>query len=249
MFPWEELKRCLPANLKISPVAVVPQVGEWGRIILDLLFPVYQEINEVVTIMQENVNESTVLKALSEVVKEIGKVFPHLLQYVRNTPEGLHILFSKLDISDGFWRLVVQEADSYNFAYFLLQQDGEPIQIVVPSAVQMGWVESPPLFCAVTESARDLTQHLVDNRVCLPAHPFEDKISIKNVPMRAWTAMLTKLLQVYVDNFCNVATQSLDGSHVLMIRQALIHGVHTVFPEPAVTGQQNGKDPLSKKKL
>ncbi len=27
VFSWEELKRCLPANLKISPVAVVPQVG------------------------------------------------------------------------------------------------------------------------------------------------------------------------------------------------------------------------------
>jgi hypothetical protein len=43
--------------------------------------------------------------------------------------------------------------------------------------------------------------------------------------------------------------QLLDGSHVPIIRRALIHGVHAVFPEPAVTGHQNGKDPLSKKKL
>jgi hypothetical protein len=114
------------------------------------------------------VNESTVLTAPSKAVKEIGKVFPRLLQYMRDTPEGLHILFSKLDISNRFWRLVVREADSYNFAYILPQQDSKPIQIVVPSAVQMGWVESPPLFCAVTKSARDLTQHLVDNRVCRP---------------------------------------------------------------------------------
>jgi hypothetical protein len=83
-------------------------VGRRGRIILNLLFPVYQKINGVVTIMQESVNESTILKAPSEAVKEIGKVFPHLLQYMLNTPEGLHILFSKLDISDGFWCLVVQ---------------------------------------------------------------------------------------------------------------------------------------------
>jgi hypothetical protein len=249
VFPWEELKRCLPANLKISPVAVVPQVGRRGLTVFNLLFSVYQKINGVVTVMQESVNESTVLKAPSEAVKEIEKVFPCLLQYMRDMPEGLHILFSKLDISDKFWRLVVQEADSYNFAYVLPQQDGEPIQIVVLSAVQMGWVESPPLFCAVAELARDLTQHLVDNRVCLPAHPLEDKISIKNVPMRTWTAMPTKLLQVYVDNFCNAAMQSRDGSHVLRIRRALIHGVHAVFPEPAVTGHQNRKDPLSKKKL
>ncbi len=180
-------------------------------------------------------------------VKEIGKVFPRLLQYMRDMPEGLHILFSKLDISNKFWHLVVQEADSYNFAYILPQQDGELIRIVVPSAVQMGWAESLPLFCAVTKLARDLTQHLVDNRVCLPAHPIEDKISIKKVPMHTRTATPMKLLQVYVDNFCNVAMQSLDGSHVPMIRRASIHGVHAIFPEPAVTGHQNGKNPLSKK--
>jgi hypothetical protein len=27
VFMWEDIKHCLPANLKISPVAVVPQVG------------------------------------------------------------------------------------------------------------------------------------------------------------------------------------------------------------------------------
>ncbi len=77
--------------------------------------------------MQESMNESTILNAPSEAVKEIGKVFPLLLQYMQDMPEGLPILFSKLDISDGFWRLVVQEADSYKFAYILLQQDREPI--------------------------------------------------------------------------------------------------------------------------
>ncbi len=46
---WEDLKRLLPPNLKISPVAVVPQVGQQGQIILDLSFPVYQDVNEVVT--------------------------------------------------------------------------------------------------------------------------------------------------------------------------------------------------------
>ncbi len=35
---------------------------------------------------------------------------------MRDTPDGLYILFSKLDISNGFWRLVMHEADSFNFA-------------------------------------------------------------------------------------------------------------------------------------
>jgi hypothetical protein len=102
-------------------------------------------------------NDSTIRTAPPEAVKEIGKVFPRRLQYMRDTPESLHILFNKLDIIDGFWHLVMQEADSFNFAYILPQQAGEPVRIVVPSVVQMGRVESPPLFCAVTELARDLT--------------------------------------------------------------------------------------------
>jgi hypothetical protein len=79
---WEDLQRLRPANLKILPVAVVPQTGPRGRIILDLSFPVYQEINGVVTVTQESVNSTTVLKAPSIPVKEIGKVFPHMLQYM-----------------------------------------------------------------------------------------------------------------------------------------------------------------------
>ena len=56
---WEDLQRLRPHNLKISPVAVVPQNGQRGRIILDLSFPVYQDVNGVVTAVQSSVNETT----------------------------------------------------------------------------------------------------------------------------------------------------------------------------------------------
>ncbi len=56
---WEDLKRLRPLNLKISPVAVVPQVGQGGCIILDLLFPVYQDVNGVVTAVQASVYDTT----------------------------------------------------------------------------------------------------------------------------------------------------------------------------------------------
>ncbi len=141
----------------------------------------YQELNGVVTITQESMNNTTVLQAPLALVKEIGRVLPHLLHYMRDTPAGLHILFCKLDISNGFWRLTVREKDDFNFAYVLPQWEGEPVRIVVPSAVQMGWVESPSLFCTVTESARDLTQHLVDTNVDLPLHPFEAEMNIQHV--------------------------------------------------------------------
>ncbi len=145
-------------------------------------------------------------------------MLPRLLHYMRDTPQGLHILFCKLDISDGFWRLVIQEADCFNFAYVLPQAGGEPIRLAIPAAVQMGWVESPEFFCAATELARDQTQHFVDNGIPLPKDPVEDLMKIMEVPLRGCTDTPTKLLQVYVDDFSNAATQSTDGTHIPTIR-------------------------------
>ena len=211
---WEDLQRLRPHNLKISPVAVVPQSGRRGRIILDLSFPVFQEVNGVATAVQSSVNDTTKLSAPDIPVKEIGKVLPRLLHYMRDTPAGLHILFSKLNISDGFWCLIVQEADSCNFAYVLPQEAGEPCRVVVPAAVQMGWVESPSHFCTVTETARDITQHCVDDQIFLPHDPIEESMTIMDVPLRGRTRSPSKLLQVYVDDFCYAATQSEDGEHI-----------------------------------
>jgi hypothetical protein len=40
---WSDLQKLQPRNLKISPMAVVPQKDRRGRLILDLSFPVYPE--------------------------------------------------------------------------------------------------------------------------------------------------------------------------------------------------------------
>ena len=246
---WEDVKRMRPRNLKISPVALIPQVGRRGRIILDLSFPVYQDVHGVITATQESVNDTTSLTAPSTPVKEIGKVLPRLLQYMRDTPRGVHILFTKLDISDGFWRLVIRGEDACNFAYVLPQPPQEPIRLVIPAAVQMGWVESPGYFCTVTESARDLTQHFVDNAVPLPWDPVEDLMDIPDVPLRGRTDAPTSLLQVYVDDFCHATTQSVDGSHIPTIRRAAVYGIHSLFPPPSITNHIGGKEPISRKKL
>jgi len=168
---------------------------------------------------------------------------------MRDTPAGLHILFSELDISDGFWRLIIQEANSYNFAYVLPQEAGEPCRVVVPVAVQMGWVESPSHFCTVTETARDITQHCMDNQIVLPHDPIEESTTIVDVPLRGQTRSPTKLLQVYVDDFCYAATQSEDGEHIPTVRRAAIHSIHAVFPPTSVTHHTDGKESISAKKL
>ena len=94
----------------------------------------------------------------------------------------------------------------------------------------------------MTELARDITQHLVDANVDLPAHPFEAQMNIQHVPLRARAEVPSKLLQVYVDDFCYASTEAKDGCHIPRIRRASIHGIHSVFPQPEVTGHVEGKE-------
>jgi hypothetical protein len=42
--------------------------------------------------------------------------------------------------------MLVAETDKWNFAYVLPQVDGQPLQLVIPHALQMGWTESPGYF-------------------------------------------------------------------------------------------------------
>ena len=119
------------------------------------------------------------------------------------------------------------------------------------SAVQMGWVESPAYFCAVTETARDITQHLINTNASLPAHPIEISMTIPTVPLRARTDEPNSSIQeVYMDDFVNAATQSMDKMYVPKIRRASIHGIHAILPETATTKHaKNGKEPISESKL
>ena len=133
---------------------------------------------------------------------------------MKMTRAGLWIYFYKLDNSNGLWRLVVRPEESYNFEYVLPQLPEQPIKIVVPLALQMGWVEIPSYFCTVIECARDLTQHLVYNKTSLPHHPIEELMTIPNVPPRSRADSPSKILQVYIGDFYNTATQSTDGQHL-----------------------------------
>jgi hypothetical protein len=90
------------------------------------------------------------------------------------TPDGKTVMFSKIDLSDRFWRMIVKKEDCWNFAYFLPDPPGSPIRLVIPHALQMGWAESPGCFCAATETGRDLMQALIDAKVDMLEHSLED---------------------------------------------------------------------------
>ncbi len=52
-----------------------------------------------------------------------------------------------------------------------------------------------------------------------------------------------------MDDFCHAAIQSTDGLYIPTIRRVAIHGIHALFPPPAITQHVGDKEPISQKKL
>ena len=71
-------------------------------------------------------------------------------------PEGKKIYAAKWDVKDGFGRMSCEKGAEWNFAYVLPQEEGKPPKLVIPTSLQMGWLESPPYFGAASETARDV---------------------------------------------------------------------------------------------
>ena len=68
--------------------------------------------------------------------------------------------------------------DAWNFCYVLPQlvepTNIDDVLLVVPNCLQMGWCESPPFFCAASETtARDIIMSLLQEESSLPSHQFE----------------------------------------------------------------------------
>ena len=249
---WEDLKTLQPHNLKISPILVVPQKDRRGRIILDLSFPVYPERtkgNPRPDPIQPGVNKTTIKLAPQEPVREIGNVFRRVVTLMDSAALDEVVMMSKIDLSDGFWRMLVQEDDMWNFAYVMPDAPGTPTRIVVPSSLQMGWAESPAYFCAATETARDVIQGLVADTVELPQHCFEEYMHPQKAAKRSKSDSPAHSTYVYVDDFIGVAVENKDGTLLGRMTRSILHGIHAVFPSPAVTGHTDGKDPISVKKL
>ena len=110
-----------------------------------------------------------------------------------------------------------EEGEEWNFAYVLPNHKGEPVEIVVPSALQMGWALSPPFFCAASETVRDVASEYAAEPIgALPQHPLEDKTMPPEDDVRFELPDTSKLdgkqragflhlLEVYVDDFIQMA--------------------------------------------
>ena len=108
---------------------------------------------------------------------ELGNVIPRLVWALARTQREVPVLFSKIDLKGGYWKMCVSADDAWNFAYVLPKlDDNKPTVLVVPDALQMGWSESPPFFCAATETAWDVAIKTFLKSTKIPEQPLKHVI-------------------------------------------------------------------------
>ncbi len=249
-----------PRELKISRVAVVPQDNRRDRIILNL--------SAEVTVggsrrrkpsVHPSVNETTEDAADQRPVQKLGEVVPELLRYMHDTDCAWEIEWQKIDLSDGFWRMIVQAGKEHNFVFQLPRRKGDvQDHYVVPSALQMGWKNSPAYFCKATDVTRSLVARLLAlslERGITRPHEYDADAVPGSKQSPGWTPPedMTVELQVFVDDFMNgVAGHPLredKAAQQLWVNRAAMHAIHSVFPRPVETGHVGGKDSISAKKV
>ena len=151
-------------HLRLSPLGVVPQRERRPRLIIDYSF--------------YGVNATTVPLAPAEAM-QFGRTLERVLYDIRHSnPRFGPVYMSKVDLSDGFYRVGLNHSAVLPLGVIFPQYPGEEQLVAFPMTLGMGWVSSPPYFCAATETVADLANARSKQEV-LPEHPLE---SLANTP-------------------------------------------------------------------
>ena len=107
---------------------------------------------------------------------QFGWALHRLLTIIRHAdPRYGPVRASKADIKDGFYRLFLKALDCLRLGLVLPKYAGEPQLIGIPLACTMGWVQSPPTFCTMSETVCDIAnQAFKDSPRDAPPHRLEE---------------------------------------------------------------------------
>ena len=102
MVRWDNIKKNPPSNLKFLPWAMIPHKSSKYRAILDLSFG-FKLSGWCIPL----VNKATKKTSPAEALEQVGTVMPRIIKALATDPLSEDsIQFSKLNIKDGFWRMV-----------------------------------------------------------------------------------------------------------------------------------------------
>jgi hypothetical protein len=139
---WDDIKDNPPKELKIMLIVAFPHKSKAFRSILDLSFCLRLKNGGVLAA----VNDMTGTPPQKCAIDQIGKCLSRIIHAFAETDKNTKVFMTKRDIHDGFWRMDCAKGEEWNFAYVLPQPERAPTQLVIPTSLQMGWVESPPYY-------------------------------------------------------------------------------------------------------
>jgi hypothetical protein len=124
-----------------------------------------------------SVNDTTEKTAPRGAIGQLGQALQQIIHAFGEASKDDKIFMAKWDVKDGFWRMDCEEGEEWNFSYVMPQKESEPTRVVVPTSLQMGWVESPPYFCTATKTSRDMAMHYCTSKIgTLQNHKFENYV-------------------------------------------------------------------------
>jgi hypothetical protein len=130
------------AQLRLAPVGVVPQRERRPRPIMDYS---YYDTNK------------GFLPIAPNHAMQFGTALPRLLQRLAYCNPSLGPpLLAKLDLVDGYYRVPLSSTAALQLAVVLPTDVGSENLIALPLSLPMGWNQSPPFFCAYTETVADM---------------------------------------------------------------------------------------------
>ena len=242
-------------GLRLSPIGVVPQRNRRPRPIVDYT---YSGVNQVT---QPNAPQDAM---------QFGRTLERVLRKILLAdPAKGRVFLIKVDLADGYYRMQIDPHSSPKLAVVFPHLPGEPQLVAIPTRIPMGWKNSPPLFCAATETVTDVANRLLLRNAKAAPHrldhwaasrpatrqinPAADPRSAVPVPLspdphlNPHRRRRLHYVDVYIDDFIAAAQGSKPTRD--NVRRVLLHAIDDVFRPLDAHDHPSRKEPISVKKL
>jgi hypothetical protein len=242
-------------NVRLTPFGMLPQRDQRPITIYDYYFFL--------------VNLDTIPLAPVESM-QFGRALWRILSTVHQADPRLGPIFlSKVDIADGFYRILVNANNVPKLGMVVPTKASEPQVVAFPLVLPMSWMQSPPLFTATNETvvnmanqALQASAHAGPHRLdivsgslaampefapssssALPTLPLPSKAP----PPRGRPRPPVKSWDVYVGDFmCMAQGTCQDRRHV---KRVLLHTLDKIFRPLDLKDNKHRQEPASVKKM
>ena len=156
-------------GLRLSPAGLIPHRDRRDRIVIDYTW--------------SGVNEAT--RRLAPDSMQFCHALQRILQRMYDVdPRHGPIYMMKVDIADYFYRVGLAPEDVPSLGVCIPPGPDGKTLVAFPLFLPMGWVESPPHFCAVTETVADLANTALSEQTTrLRTSHRLDQVSESTVPV------------------------------------------------------------------